>query len=84
MIIYIFSMYIRHSWLLTFHRVSFNPVYFYNKIIHGYHLQTSKWHHLLHSKYSKSKPELKLALYLDEDPNNTDQERVCHDKSKGK
>lgn len=31
-------------------------------------LQVGKWHQLLHSKYSKTKAELRLALYLDEDP----------------
>ncbi|KAL3867406.1 hypothetical protein ACJMK2_044608 [Sinanodonta woodiana] len=29
--------------------------------------QISKWYPLLHSKYQKSKPELRLAIYLDED-----------------
>lgn len=29
--------------------------------------QTAKWYPLLHSKYSKSKPEIKLSLYLDDD-----------------
>ncbi|CAG5135088.1 unnamed protein product, partial [Candidula unifasciata] len=30
--------------------------------------QVGKWYQLLHSKYSKTKAELRLALYLDEDP----------------
>ncbi|XP_060082767.1 centrosomal protein of 120 kDa-like [Ylistrum balloti] len=29
--------------------------------------QTVKWYPLLHSKYSKNKPEIKLSIYLDED-----------------
>lgn len=29
--------------------------------------QTAKWYPLLHSKYSKSKPEIKLSIYLDDD-----------------
>ncbi|ESO92587.1 hypothetical protein LOTGIDRAFT_190538, partial [Lottia gigantea] len=29
--------------------------------------QCAKWYPLLHSKYHKSKPEIKLALYLDDD-----------------
>ncbi|BFY97039.1 hypothetical protein BsWGS_00079 [Bradybaena similaris] len=34
----------------------------------GQNKQVGKWHQLLHSKYSKTKAELRLALYLDEDP----------------
>lgn len=30
-------------------------------------LQTVKWYPLLHSKYSKNKPEIRLSIYLDED-----------------
>ncbi|XP_076104445.1 centrosomal protein of 120 kDa-like isoform X2 [Mytilus galloprovincialis] len=29
--------------------------------------QTAKWYPLLHSKYSKNKPEIKLSIYLDDD-----------------
>ena len=29
--------------------------------------QTAKWNPLLHSKYSKNKPEIKLSIYLDDD-----------------
>ncbi|XP_071098431.1 centrosomal protein of 120 kDa-like [Haliotis cracherodii] len=31
--------------------------------------QVAKWHQILHSKYHKSKPEIRLALYLDDDKN---------------
>nr|XP_022334078.1 centrosomal protein of 120 kDa-like [Crassostrea virginica] len=31
--------------------------------------QTPKWYPLLHSKYSKSKPEIRLAIYLEDDKN---------------
>ncbi len=30
-------------------------------------LQSPKWYQLLHSKYSKSKPELRLCIYIDEE-----------------
>ncbi|KAL5004829.1 hypothetical protein ScPMuIL_018285 [Solemya velum] len=39
--------------------------------------QTPKWYPLLHSKYSKNKPELRLSLYLDEDKSG---ERPFHAK----
>lgn len=29
--------------------------------------QVAKWYPLLHCKYGKTKPELRLALYLDDD-----------------
>ena len=29
--------------------------------------QTSKWYPLLHTKYSKSRPEVRLSIYIDED-----------------
>lgn len=32
----------------------------------------SKWYTVLHSKYSKSKPEIKLAIYIDEDKGQAD------------
>lgn len=32
--------------------------------------QAAKWYPLLHSKYNKSKPEIKLAIYIDEDKGN--------------
>jgi hypothetical protein len=32
-----------------------------------YILQTAKWYPLLHSKYSKNKPEIKLSIYLNDD-----------------
>ncbi|XP_064619737.1 centrosomal protein of 120 kDa-like isoform X2 [Lineus longissimus] len=31
--------------------------------------QTAKWYPLLHGKYSRSKPEVRLGIYLDEDKN---------------
>ena len=29
--------------------------------------QIAKWYPLLHSKYGKNKPEMKLSLYIDDD-----------------
>ena len=37
------------------------------KYILLFYLQTAKWYPLLHSKYSKNKPEIKLSIYLDDD-----------------